>query len=179
MAVLWWTRDMTSGPSFTVRSRPKRRGYETARDMVFSLGAVGVCIAVIMGVTHRPARDPIRVVDTAPVIAMARSAVTWQVLDPAPKLVEWRATSARFEREPLARVSIGWVTPDEQWIAFEQVGLPAGSNRARAWVRKVLDDAKNSGLHITGGDEQMTYLVHGTGSDAQLREVVAAAGMRP
>ncbi len=170
---------MSQGPSFTVRSRPRRRGYETARDMVLSLGAVGIAIAVIMGVTHRPARDPVRVVDTAPVIVAARAAVTWSVMDPAARLPGWRATSARFERGSPSALTVGWVTPDGQWLALEQAGIASGSARSRAWVRKVLEDARNTGPHISGGDAQMTYLVHGTGSLSQMRAVIAAASPQP
>lgn len=170
---------MTAGPSYTVRSRPKRRGYETARDMVFSLGAVGICIAVIMGVTHRPARDPVHVVQTAPVIAQARAAVAWPVLDPGPRLSGWRATSARFLRAGGGAVSLGWVTPAKQWVALEQVGIPTDTSQSRAWAAKVLKDAKSTGAHILGGDGRMSYLIHGTGSAGELRQVVVAAGLRP
>ena len=71
---MWWTAAVTDAtpaadpeaprpPSFTVRPRRGRKVLQTVRDMVFSLGAIGAAVAVILVITHRPLPDPVRVVD--------------------------------------------------------------------------------------------------------------------
>ena len=189
---MWWTAAVTDATpaadpeaprpaSFTVRPRRGRKVLQTVRDMVFSLGAIGAAVAVILVITHRPLPDPVRVVDIAPVVVQAKSLVSWQVLEPGGGLPGWRATSARIE--PATKVSagpivaFGFVTPSGAWLGVKQAGVRAAS--APAWVRSVLEgagDVSGSTLRSTGG---ASYLVYGTGTEAERRALLGALGLRP
>lgn len=167
--------------SFTVHPRRGRKVLQTVRDMVFSLGAIGAAVAVILVITHRPLPDPVRVVDLAPVVTQAKSLVSWPVLGPSSELKGWRATSARIE--PATKVSagpvvaFGFVTPSGAWLGVKQAGVRAAT--ASAWVRSVLEAAgevSGSALRSTGG---ASYLVYGTGTDAERRALLGALGLRP
>ena len=167
--------------NYTVRRRP-RRGRETLRDMVLSMGAICAGVAVILVITHRPLPDPIHVVQTAPVIAQARASVSWPVADPSPRLRGWRVTSARLEPAPgigATMVTFGWVTPDRQWVGMAQAGVPVGSARAKKWAAAVVSAAGRGSGMLLAGDARRTVLVFGTGSEQQRREVMLAAGLAP
>ena len=111
----------------------------------------------------------------------AKSLVSWQVLEPGGGLPGWRATSARIE--PATKVSagpivaFGFVTPSGAWLGVKQAGVRAAS--APAWVRSVLEgagDVSGSTLRSTGG---ASYLVYGTGTEAERRALLGALGLRP
>ena len=169
---------MSEQPSYTVRPARKRRGFETVRDMVFSLGAVAVCVAVIMAVTHRGMPNPVKVVNTAAVVTQASSAVSWQVRNPNPRLREWRATSARFN--PTSKMlEFGWVTPAGQWAGMQQIGFAFTSQQSKQWVAKVLADSGNANSSIVRGNSDATYLFYGTANSVEMRALLSAAGFTP
>lgn len=129
-------------PNYTVISTKqtrKRRGFETARDMVWSMAAVFGLVLVILAVTYRPDPDPIRVIDYAPVIAEAKAANSWPVLSPATNPDGWRSTSARIELQPGQKVSVfvGWVTKDDAFASLQQTNLQ-GVDLAK-WLRDATD----------------------------------------
>lgn len=180
---------------FTVvstRATRKRRGLETARDMVWSLAAVFAVILVILVVTWRPSPDPVRVVDWRPV-AQAAQGWSWPVLVPASEPEGWRATSARNERLPDDRRSqyIGWVTADDAFVAYAQTdqagdaltrwrdevtaqGRPQETwtdTAGRTWQRLVnADGSQRSLIHAEG---PATHIVTGTAAWSALESVVS------
>ena len=99
----------------------KRRGYETARDMVWSMAAVAASVAVILALTWRPNPDPIREVPWQPVIA-ATEALDWDVIAPSENPEGWISTSARSEviGENKQSVFIGWVTDTNNFASLVQ-----------------------------------------------------------
>ena len=104
---------------------------QSIRDMVLSMAVVLAVVAGIVLVTVRPHPDPVRVVDTAPVVAMAAAQADFPVTAPAHLPEGWRPTSARWE--PTAEsgdqpvLHIGYVTPSEQ---YAQVTQSLASSRA-------------------------------------------------
>ena len=103
---------------------PRPRLRQGLRDMVLSLAVVLAVVAGIVLVTLRPHPDPIRVVDAAPVVAMAVAQADFPVGAPTNLPEGWRPTSARWE--PTAEsgdqpvLHIGYVTPSDQYAQVTQ-----------------------------------------------------------
>lgn len=168
--------------SYTVHPRRGGRGRQTVKDMVFSLSAIGAAVAVILLITHRAAPDPVRVVQAAPVIADMKSVVTWPVVNPAPKLPEWKVTSARIESSTSLSagpvLALGFVTPSGQWLGVKQAGVPAGA-RAQAWLKQVLQTAGDvTGTTLRSGTRS-SFVIYGTAPAAERRALLAAMTVRP
>ena len=169
-------------PSYTVHPRRGGRSRQTVRDMVFSLGAIGAAVAVILAITHRSTPDPVREVQTAPVAFELRSMVPWPVVDPTSRLSGWRATSARIE--PATALSkgpvlaIGYVTPSGQWFGVKEAGIPAGAT-AKLWAQQVMSTAGEVSTSTVRSAKDFTYVVYGTGSEQERRALLTALGVRP
>ena len=171
-----------------------RRGRETVRDMVLSLGLVGLFVAVIVAITLRPSPDPVRVVDPAPVVSVLPQLAPYPVLRPGP-LPGWRATSVRAS--PPGAVPwewhVGYVTPAGEYASVGQsngepgrylqvegaAGAASGSStiRGQRWSKVERDgdgDGTRSLVRTAGG---VTTLVSGTASYAEL--VQLAGSLRP
>jgi hypothetical protein len=195
------------GPNYSVVSTPhtrKRRGFETARDMVWSMTAIVGVLAVILLLNYRPDPAPIREVDWRPVVIAARESLEWPVLAPSVDLPGWQATSARNERASGEdrRIHIGWVTGQGAFVALQQTTL-AGSDlrswlrlttqrgrpdeqpswtdgRERVWERSVSEDGTHRSLvssAVAGAGDQVTYVVGGTATWAELEQL--ADSLRP
>ena len=96
----------------------RKRGRETAADMIRSLGVVLVIVVALWFLAQPPDSDEasIRVVDPAPDVAAWTSAVPGAPV-PTGLPEQWRPTSSRYERGP-DRISIGNVTPSDQYAEF-------------------------------------------------------------
>lgn len=144
--------DASTDAAYTVYRRPHRRRYQTARDMLLSLGAVGLSVAVILAITWRPKPDPVRVVDPSAAITDVRLAVDWQVVDPSPALpAGWRMTVARRDftaaSEPV--LALGWVTPSGHWIGVQQSGTQGRD--AMRWRSSFLPDGWRAAVAYRDG----------------------------
>ena len=174
--------ELPAKPAYTVHPRRRSRGRQTVRDMVFSLGAIGAAVAVILAITHRPSPNPVRVVATAPVIFDAKARVSWPVIDPSPRLSSWQATSARIDPATAWSagpvVALGYVTPSGQWFGVQQAGVPTGP-RAQAWAVRALKAAGDVRTSVLRSTTQASYLIYGTGSDDERRALLTAMGLRP
>lgn len=99
--------------------------------MVLSLVVVLAAIGAVMAVTWRPAPDAVRVIDPAPVLALARAQAPYPVLYPADLDRSWRPTSARWEITPTSIPESAWhlglVTPEDQ---YAQIGQTASTSEA-------------------------------------------------
>jgi hypothetical protein len=76
----------------------KKRGTETAADMIRSLVVVLLPVAFIAGVVlvQTPSEPTVRSVDLAPVLASAREAAPFEVLAPQPLPDGWRVTQVGY-----------------------------------------------------------------------------------
>ena len=96
----------------------RKRGRETAADMVRSLGLVVLVILPVWFFAKAPASDEaaIRVVDpTAAVSAFAADVPEAPVPSGLP--TSWRATSASYTGAQ-STLRVGWVTPSEQYAEY-------------------------------------------------------------
>lgn len=96
----------------------KKRGRETALDMVRSLGLVVLVIIPVWFFAAAPAGDEaeIRVVDpTGPISAFAADVPLAPVPQGLPE--QWRATSATYSGGD-STLRVGYVTPEEQYAEY-------------------------------------------------------------
>lgn len=154
--------------------RPNARLRQTVRDMVLSLAVVLAAIAVIMLITWRPTPDPVRVVDPAPELSLARAQADYPVLYPADLDAAWRPTSARWEITPASEPDpawhVGFVTPedayaqlgqsatDEESYVAGQVGAAEPAGEWQGWLRYDSPDQRA----LVRVQEGVTVVVSGT-----------------
>ncbi|MFE9258874.1 DUF4245 domain-containing protein [Streptomyces sp. NPDC006879] len=102
------------------------KGKQTIWDMVRSLAVIGVAVAAIyVFIPHDDDADPTRVIDYRVELITARRAAPYPVAAPAGLGEDWRATSVSYSRKDGNVWHLGFLTPDEQYVAVEQSSLPA------------------------------------------------------
>lgn len=158
-------------------------------DMVRSLVVVLAVVGALLLVTYRPQPDPIRQVDPAPMLALARAQAEFPVLAPV-GIAGLRPTSARWEVTEQSRPEpawhIGYVTEETEYIQVGQSastsagyvddqtsgGQPAGTRSidGEAWLEYVAPE-RTSLVRIGPAS---TTVVSGTVSVAELEAVVRA-----
>lgn len=103
----------------------RKRGRETALDMVRSMGVLAIFVAFILAVTWRPlpSTDAIKPVDAVAVATASQGRATFPLLVmKAP--TGWTATSARLEPAPNDESRfvwhVGYVTESQHYFSLEQ-----------------------------------------------------------
>ena len=106
-------------PDVQPTGRPNARLRQTAVDMVRSMAVVLVVVFAIVLLAWRPEPEAVKVVETAPTVALAARDAQFPIVAPSGLAEGWRATSARWEpteeseSEPI--LHIGYVTPADQY----------------------------------------------------------------
>ena len=177
---------------------------KTVRDMILSLGLIGIAAALVyVFIPHDDHAPDIKRVDYRVELLTARRAASYPVAAPEGLPGTWKATSVRFRRDDHDAWHLGFRAPDGQYVAIEQstqkrsVFIDDASQGAsatkvtekiggRTWVRYtggrydalVLADGKSGGDAKSGksGEDAKgsTTVVAGTGSFDQLTEMVRA-----
>ncbi|MEU6535334.1 DUF4245 domain-containing protein [Streptomyces sp. NPDC047000] len=171
---------------------------KTVRDMVLSLGLIGIAAALIyVFVPHDDHAPDIKRVDYRVELLTARRAASYPVAAPEELPTTWKATSVRFRGDAYDAWHLGFQAPDGQYVAIEQstqkrsafiddASQGASATKVteeiggRTWIRYtggrydalVLADAK--GAEAAEEGKGSTTVVAGTGSFAQLTEMVRA-----
>lgn len=165
------------------------RGKQTIRGMFQSMAVIGVVVAgIYMLVPHDENKDPIRTKDYRVELVTAQRAAPYPVLAPEGLGKEWRATSVTFERENAHAWHLGFLDPDNQYVAVEQsTARPADKYVARVThqavkterTRQVAGETwqywegpKYDALVLTA--DGATTVVTGTASPERLAEMAAA-----
>ena len=173
-------------------ARQRKRGRESAADMIRSLGVVLLLVVGLWFFAQPPDSDEasIRLVDPAPDVAAWTAAVPG-----APVLAGlppgWRSTSSRYGREP-QRLSIGHVTPADQYAEFAASTGPAGEVvaeltgkaprtgtvdvRGVAWESYEEADGSMSLVRGFGGVTVVVGTLRSTASVEELSVLAAAVG---
>ncbi len=158
----------------------KKRGRETAYDMVLSMGAVFIAAAVILVIAWRPQKDYIAPINYEEAIAGAALNSNWPVLVPKSIPEGFNVTSARLELESYGdsgdtRWYLGFATDDEFISLWQSDGklaevLPAAIPNSscddsqiiagNSWQKCIADKPKANGFVRTDGD--LIYIVSGT-----------------
>lgn len=109
---------------------------KTARDLVLSMGLIGLIIAVAMVVSMagRTQPDPVHQVDALPVAQAAATVAGFPILYPT-DIEGWRATSARWEPTEESDDDPvwfnGWVTPNDEYAAVIQ-----SANTTKSFIKE-------------------------------------------
>ncbi|MFF7971937.1 DUF4245 family protein [Streptomyces sp. NPDC007905] len=94
---------------------------KTVRDMILSLGLIGIAAAVIyVFVPHDDHAPDIKRVDYRVELLTARRAASYPVAAPEGLPSTWKATSVRFQGENSDRWHLGFQDPEGQYVQVEQ-----------------------------------------------------------
>lgn len=167
----------------------RHRSNQTAFNLVVATAASLLVVLVLVFVTVRPAPAPRDPVDYQSIAAAAGEAVL------APELPDtWVANAARLETSGGIRTfTIGFVTPSNQFVAFEQglaanptwlaqaVDGAAATGAARIagldWViydRRDAEDPGNYAFSMSAELRGSTVVLHGTASDEEFESLAEA-----
>ncbi|NGO49121.1 DUF4245 domain-containing protein [Streptomyces ureilyticus] len=167
------------------------KGKQTVRDMVLSLGLIGIVAGVIyVFIPHDDSEPPLKRVDYRVELLTARRAATYPVAAPEGLSKEWKATSVRFEGDNFDAWHLGFHDPDGEYVAVEQstqkpsTFIDEAGQRAeetddtesiggRTWTR--YEGPKYDALVLR--EQGSTTVVTGTASFGQLTKMAAALKM--
>ncbi|MFJ2257836.1 DUF4245 domain-containing protein [Streptomyces sp. NPDC087844] len=98
-----------------------RKGKQSVRDMVLSLGLIGIVAGFIyVFIPKDDSEPPLERVDYRVELLTARRAATYPVAAPEGLSTEWKATSVRFRGVDFDAWHLGFHDPDGEYVAIEQ-----------------------------------------------------------
>jgi hypothetical protein len=169
----------------------KKRGLETVRDMVFSLGVVGIVVVVLLVLGRHSEQDPVKRIDYTLKFQQASQVAPFPLLAPQGLPERWRATSADYSPIDPTRTTwhIGFINPSDEYAAVEQ-----GNGPTEPFVAEKSMDGRPVGYVDVAGEQWRSYdgpkyrslvrvkdgvttMVTGTASFAELAQLAAA--LRP
>ena len=178
--------------------RAPARGMQVGRDMLISLGLVGLALLVWMFFAHPRTPDPVKPVDWYPVAVQVAPGAPFPVLAP-PESFGWTATSARAKPQSDGTVSwqLGFYTPAQDYAAVQQRGVfPAQAQgsvdewvaaqtrngveqgtmdvNGRTWTRMEGDPTPDEKRSLVSFAEGTVTIVTGSAQWAELEELAAA-----
>ncbi len=164
------------------------KGKQSVRDMVLSLGLIGIVAGFIyVFIPNDDSEPPLKRVDYRVELLTARRAAAYPVAAPEGLPTAWKATSVRFRGDEFDAWHLGFHAPDGEYVALEQsTQKPAtfideasqGAEETnatqrvgeRTWTR--YDGAKYDALVLR--EKGSTTVVTGTASFAQLTKMAEA-----
>ncbi|SCD54068.1 Protein of unknown function [Streptomyces sp. BpilaLS-43] len=125
----------------TIDPVASKRGKQTVRDMFLSMLVITAVAGVVyIFIPHDDKADPIKAVDYRVELATARRAAPYPVAAPAGLPEGWKPTSVSYEGHNGAGWHLGYLDPEDRYVAVEQSTTPA-----KKYVPAVSQDAKNTG----------------------------------
>ncbi|MFF9215920.1 DUF4245 domain-containing protein [Streptomyces viridosporus] len=162
---------------------------KTARDMILSLGLIGLVAGFVwLFIPHDDSAPDLQRVDYRVDLLTARRAASYPVAAPEGLSEAWKPTSVRFRKDEGDAWHLGYQTPDGQYVAVEQStqkrslfieDATQGAERTevtqqidgRAWTR--YEGGRYDAL-VHEGTDGSTTVVAGTASFGQLTKMAAA-----
>ncbi|MFF7931561.1 MULTISPECIES: DUF4245 domain-containing protein [unclassified Streptomyces] len=158
---------------------------KTVRDMILSLGLIGIAAAVIyVFIPHDDSAPDIKTVDYRVELLTARRAASYPVAAPEGLPTGWKATSVRFRGDQFDAWHLGFQAPGDQYVQIEQsTQKPAEfideASQGGEATKETRQIAGRTWTRYTGGrydalvhqGDGATTVVAGTGSLAQLTEM--------
>ncbi|MFE3185554.1 DUF4245 domain-containing protein [Streptomyces mauvecolor] len=105
-----------------------RSSKQTVRNMLQSLAVIGIAAAVIyVFIPHDESADPVQTVDYKVELTIARRAAPYPVAAPVglPDQDKWRATSKWYDGAKNNAWHLGFLDPENQYVAIEQSTAPS------------------------------------------------------
>ncbi|MEU6145977.1 DUF4245 domain-containing protein [Streptomyces sp. NPDC047081] len=161
---------------------------KTARDMILSLGIIGIAAALIyVFIPHDDSAPDIKRVDYRVELLTARRAAAYPVAAPEGLSKSWKATSVRFDGANFDAWHLGFHAPDGQYVQIEQSTQKASefiddASQGASATKTTQEINGRTWTHYTGGrydalvlpGKSSTTVVAGTGSFKQLTEMAQA-----
>ncbi|MGQ4380225.1 DUF4245 domain-containing protein, partial [Streptomyces sp. SAS_267] len=131
------------------------KGKQSVRDMILSLGLIGLMAGVIyIFIPHDDSKPDLKRVDYQVELLTARRAASYPVAAPEGLPSAWKATSVRYDGSEFDAWHLGFQAPDGQYVAVEQSTLARTSARWRprrpeswaSWVRQEKPSARITAL---------------------------------
>lgn len=136
--------------------RGNARLRQTVWDLVRSMAVVLALVFVIVILAWRPEPDAVKVVDPAPVFAIAAAQATFPVVEPAGLSDDWRPTSVRWEptekSESLPVMHVGYVTPSDSYAQVSQ-----STARSAAFLDEQTAGGRSVGAQDVAGQQWETW----------------------
>lgn len=164
----------------------RKRGAETVRDMVLTLGVIAVFILFLLEVAPHSAA-PFKPVDYTAQLTDARAAAPYHVLAPVGLSADWKANTADYNGSDPADASwhIGFVTPTNHYATLDQTtgpandalnaaapgAIPAGTVTLAGTVWQRYDGKTSALVHTDGHD---TTVVAGTGGLDEITQLASS-----
>ncbi|WP_405618677.1 DUF4245 domain-containing protein [Streptomyces sp. NBC_00076] len=164
---------------------------KTVRDMVLSLGLIGIAVAVIyVFIPHDDSARDVKKVDYRVELLTARRASSYPVAAPEGLSGSWKATSVRFRGDQFDAWHLGFHAPDGEYVQIEQSAQKPSTfidaaSQGGAATKTTQEIDGRTWTRYTGGrydalvlaEKGSTTVVAGTGSFAQLTEMAGALKM--
>ncbi|MGC4981215.1 DUF4245 domain-containing protein [Streptomyces sp. DT193] len=97
------------------------KGKQSVRDMILSLGLIGLMAGVIyIFIPHDDSKPDLKRVDYKVELLTARRAASYPVAAPEGLPSAWKATSVRYDGSEFDAWHLGFQAPDGQYVAVEQ-----------------------------------------------------------
>ncbi|MFK4098801.1 DUF4245 domain-containing protein [Streptomyces sp. NPDC019531] len=158
---------------------------KTVRDMILSLGLIGIAAAVIyVFIPHDDSAPDIKNVDYRVELLTARRAAPYPVAAPEGLSADWKATSVRFRADQSDAWHLGFSAPGGEYVQIEQSTQKASdfideASQGGEATKQTQEIAGRTWTRYTGGrydalvhsGDGATTVVAGTGSFAQLTEM--------
>ncbi|MEY2247426.1 DUF4245 domain-containing protein [Streptomyces sp. BF23-18] len=97
------------------------KGKQSVRDMILSLGLIGLMAGVIyIFIPHDDSKPDLKRVDYQVELLTARRAASYPVAAPEGLPSAWKATSVRYDGSEFDAWHLGFQAPDGQYVAVEQ-----------------------------------------------------------
>ncbi|MCI3272820.1 DUF4245 domain-containing protein [Streptomyces cylindrosporus] len=161
---------------------------KTARDMILSLGIIGIAAALIyVFIPHDDSAPDIKRVDYRVELLTARRAAAYPVAAPEGLSKSWKATSVRFDGANFDAWHLGFHAPGGQYVQIEQSTQKASefiddASQGASATKTTQRINGETWTRYTGGrydalvlpGKSSTTVVAGTGSFKQLTEMAQA-----
>ncbi|MGW7385663.1 DUF4245 domain-containing protein [Streptomyces sp. NPDC054794] len=165
---------------------------KTVRDMILSLGLIGIAAGVIyLFIPHDDHAPELKRVDYRVELLTARRAASYPVAAPEGLSKDWKATSVRFQGADFDRWHLGFQNPDGDYVQVEQstqkrvefIEAASQGGTASKVTQRIGD---HTWTRYTGGRYEAlvledtpgsTTVVAGTASFAQLTRMAEALKM--
>jgi uncharacterized protein DUF4245 len=168
-----------------------KRGNKTVKDLVLSLAVLSVVVAVIyLFIPHDSKADPVKPISYSVELGQARRDAPYKVAGPEGLSAQWRATSVTYSAADPHKVRwhLGFVDPEQQYVAVEQSNADAGAFIAEVTLGAHRDGSRTvsaggqvwerwTGKRYTAlvrKEQGVTTIVLGTGPEGQLTQMAAA-----
>ncbi|MET8683737.1 DUF4245 domain-containing protein [Streptomyces sp. NPDC004732] len=168
-----------------------RQGTQTVKNMLWSLVVIALAAGVIyIFIPHNESKSSVKRVDYRVELLTARRAAAYPVAAPEGLAKAWKPTSVRFNGADHDTWHLGFLDPDEEYVAIEQ-----STDKARTFIKKVTHNAtKTKATEEIGGrtwqryegdkydalvtsEKGATTVVTGTASFGQLTKMVESLKM--